>query len=63
MKWEDMNNYTIYEVWYNDEKTSGNPSPNYTWYAAFCGETLVLFREFHSKAAAWDWIMDISIEL
>ena len=58
-----MNNYSFYDVYCDDEKTYENPSPNYTWYAAFCGETLLCCREFHSKEAAWDWIMDISIEL
>ena len=58
-----MSKCTPYDVWYDDYKTNWNPFPSYKWFAGFCGETLITCREFDSEALAWDWIMDISIEL
>ena len=58
-----MNNYTTYDVWYDDYEMDWNPFPSHKWFAAFYGETFVQCREFDSEAATWDWVMDIATEL
>mgnify|MGYP001617757129 FL=1 len=58
-----MNNYTFYDVYYDDNATYENPRPSYKWFAGFTGETLFSYREFDSKVEAWDWIMNIATEL